>query len=311
MAEDRNDMDDAALDWVIRLREPGFDGWDAFQAWLAADPAHATIYHRLAITEAKLDDLFKAPLVIARSDIAPIRRPATRRAWLGGAIAASIAGIVGLGMIERQPALYQIETAPGARRTIALEDGSRITLNGGTRLTLDRKNARYAMVERGEAMFNVVHDENAPFRVSVGDATLVDAGTAFNVLRERGAIEVEVAEGAVVYNPDGEAVRLGPGRTLRTIDGEPHLVLGMVNPSSVAGWREGRLIYDGQTIAEVADDLARWSGEAVRADPAVADKRFRGVLSLSDGEDIVRLAPLLDVDVRRSGSEWVLSQRSQ
>jgi len=311
MAEDRNDMDDAALDWVIRLREPAFDGWDAFQAWLAADAAHADIYQRLAIAEAELEDLLKAPLVIARSGVARVRRPVTRRAWLGGAIAASIAGIVGLGMIERQPALYQIETAPGARRTIALEDGSRITLNGGTRLTLDRKNARYAMVERGEAMFNVVHDENAPFRVSVGDATLVDAGTAFNVLREHGAIEVEVAEGAVVYNPDGEAVRLDRGRTLRTIDGEPHLVLGMVNPGSVAGWREGRLIYDGQTIAEVADDLTRWSGEAVRADPAVADKRFRGVLSLGDGEDIVRLAPLLDVDVRRSGSEWVLSPRSQ
>jgi len=311
MAEDRNDMDDAALDWVIRLREPGFDGWDTFQDWLAADPAHADIYHRLAITEAKLEDLVKAPPAIARTDVAPVRRPVARRAWLGGAIAASIAGIVGLGMVEQQPALYRIETAPGARRTVALVDGSRITLNGGTRLTLDRKNARYAVVEHGEAMFNVVHDENAPFRVSVGDATLVDAGTAFNVLRERGAVEVEVAEGAVVYNPDGEAVRLGPGRTLRTIDGEPHLVLGMVNPGSVAGWREGRLIYDGQTIAEVADDLARWSGEVVRADPAVADKRFRGVLSLGDGEDIVRLAPLLDVDVRRSGSEWVLSQRSQ
>ena len=89
------------------------------------------------------------------------------------------------------------------------------------------------------------------------------------------------------------------------------LALGTVSPASVAGWKDGRLIYDGQTMAEIAADLSRWSGQPVRVDPRVAEQRFRGVLSLGDGDDIVRLAPLLEVDVRKTGQEWVLAPRAQ
>lgn len=310
MAEDRTDMETAALDWVIRLRDPGFDGWEDFEAWLSADPAHADAYHRLAIADEDMADLLKVappkPLIAM-----PERRPLSRRAWLGGAIAASVAALVGIGMIDRQPALYQIETAPGMRRTITLDDGSRIALNGGTKIKLSRRDPRYAVLEGGEALFDVVHDESAPFKVAVGDATLIDVGTRFNVLREGKATAVQVAEGAVIYNPDSEAVRLNPGQTLSARDGDTKLVLGTVAPAAVAGWKDGRLIYDGQTMAEVAADLARWSGQPVRADPRVAGQRFRGVLSLADGDDIVRLAPLLDVDVRRNGQIWVLAPRTQ
>ncbi|MET0373181.1 MAG: FecR domain-containing protein [Rhizorhabdus sp.] len=310
MAEDRDDMETAALDWVIRMRDPGFDGWEDFEVWLSADPAHADVYHRFATADEDIGDLLKTapprPLIAM-----PERRPLTRRAWLGGAIAASVAALVGIGMIDRQPSLYQIETAPGMRRTITLDDGSRIALNGGTSIKLNRRDARYAVLERGEALFDVVHDEDAPFKVAVGDATLIDVGTRFNVLREKGSTAVQVAEGAVIYNPDEEAVRLDPGQTLRALDGDTKLALGTVAPAAVAGWKDGRLIYDGQTMTEVAADLARWSGQTVRADPRVAGQRFRGVLSLTDGDDIVRLAPLLDVDVRKSGQIWVLAPRTQ
>lgn len=318
MAEDRHDMETAALDWVIRMRDPGFDGWEEFEAWLGADPAHADVYHRLAIADQDMAELLAAAPVPAEmpSNVVPLphrslpRRSLTRRAWLGGAIAASVAGLIGLGMIERQPALYQVETAPGMRRTVTLGDGSTIALNGGTRITLDRKDPRHATLERGEALFDVVHDDDAPFKVLVGDATLVDVGTSFNVVRDGRVTAVQVSEGAVVYNPDGEAVRLDAGRRLRAEDGDPHIELAAVAPEAVAGWREGRLIYDGQTMADVAADLTRWSGETVRADPRVAAQRFRGVLSLGKDDDVAGLASLLDVDVRRSGREWILSPRN-
>jgi len=94
------------------------------------------------------------------------------------------------------------------------------------------------------------------------------------VLREGRTTAVQVAEGAVIYNPDSTAVRLDAGRTLRAIDGDALLAVGNISPASVAGWKDGRLIYDGQTMAEVAADLARWSGQPVRVDPRVAEQRF-------------------------------------
>lgn len=311
MAEDKDDMEVAALDWVIRLRDPAFDGWEDFEAWLAADPAHAETYHRLAAADADMADLLESAPPPTRPVVVPPRRSFNRRTWLGGALAASVAVLVGLGMIDRQPSLYQVRTAPGERRTVNLEDGSLIALNGGTAITLDRDDPRYAALHRGEALFDVVHNVNAPFKVEVGDATLIDVGTRFNVLREGRTTAVQVAEGAVIYNPDSTAVRLDAGRTLRAMDGDALLALGNISTASVAGWKDGRLIYDGQTMAEVAADLTRWSGQTVHADPRIADRRFRGVLSLGDGEDIVRLAPLLDLEVSKRGQEWVLSPKSQ
>ena len=311
MTEDRQNMEVAALDWVIRLRDPAFDGWEEFEAWLAADPAHAEAYHRFAVADEEVGDLLAGASPPRPIVAAPPRHSFIRRTWLGGALAASVAALVGIGMIDRQPTLYQIQTAPGERRTVTLDDGSRIAMNGGTLVTLDRKDPRHATLDRGEALFDVVHDEKAPFSVAVGDATLVDVGTRFNVLREGRTTAVQVAEGAVIYNPDSTAVRLDAGRTLRAIDGDALLAVGNIAPAAVAGWKVGRLIYDGQTMAEVAADLSRWSGQPVEADPRVADQRFRGVLSLADGEDIVRLAPLLDVDVRKRGQTWVLAPRAQ
>jgi len=304
-------MEVAALDWVIRLRDPAFDGWEDFEAWLALDPAHAESYHRLAVADQDMADLIaSAPPPKPVIAIVP-RRPVTRRGWIGGAITASVAALVGVAMIDRQPTLYQIQTAPGERRTIDLDDGSKIALNGGTSISLSRDDARFAVLHKGEALFDVVHDDSAPFKVAVGEATLVDVGTRFNVLREARTTAVQVAEGAVIYNPQSSAVRLDAGRTLRAIDGDPLIAVGNITPASVAGWKEGRLIYDGQTMAEVAADLARWSGQPVQADPRVAEQRFRGVLSLGDGEDIVRLAPLLDVDVRKRGQSWMLVPKAR
>lgn len=310
MTEDSTIMESAALDWVIRLRDPAFDGWEDFEAWLASDPVHAKAYHQLAVADEDMAVLLtRAPA--PRPLITPVpKRSFTRRSWMGGAIAASVAALVGVAVIDRQPALYQIETAPGERRTITLSDGSQIAMNGGTSLTLDRKDARYAVLHRGEALFNVIHDEESPFKVAVGDAQLVDVGTRFNVVREGNTTAVQVAEGAVIYNPDSTAVRLDAGRTLRAIDGDALLALGTMSPASMAGWKDGRLIYNGQTMAEIAADLSRWSGQPVRVDPRVAEQRFRGVLSLGDGEDIVRLAPLLEVDVRKAGQEWVLAPKA-
>src|SRR3546814_1727785 len=121
---------------------------------------------------------------------APAPRPSRRRfVWLGagGAIAAALAVTLGLDMTTPDPsAPYTIATGPGARRTIDLADGSRIELNGDTRITLDKAAPRFASLDRGEAMFHVRPDDSDPSVVVVGDAQLVDAGTAFDGLRNAG-----------------------------------------------------------------------------------------------------------------------------
>lgn len=307
---------EAALDWLIRQREPDFADWEAFADWLAADPGRAIVYQEMAAADADVADLLAAapapPLSMTMAG-PPIRR---RRflGWAGGALAASlVAGVTGYTLFQAPPDPYSIQTAAGERRSVTLADGSRIDLNGATRITLDRRNARVATLDRGEALFTVVHDEQRPFLVHAGEAELLDVGTVFNVVRDGGDLSVAVAEGAVLYNPDREARRLDAGRTLTMRKGDPVITIGRADPEVMTAWRQDRLIYDGAPIGLVARDIARNLGVSIAAAPDVATRPFRGVITLDRETDrfLARLGPLLDVSIERGEQGWVLTARTR
>lgn len=304
--------DDAALDWVIRLQDPGFDGWEAFELWLEADPAHAAAYQAMAVADQDIAEIAAAiprPAPLRPPLAPPSPRRRIPRTWFGGAIAASLAVVAGYAALGTRADPYIVETPAGATRTLVLADGTRLDLNGGTRLLLDRRAPREAVLERGEVVFTVVHDDRRPFRVGVGAASLIDVGTVFNVARSAGLTTVAVSEGAVVFNPDREAVHLPAGRSLRAVDGAGTVVLADTPTAAVGSWRSGRLVYDGAPLGDVAADLARNTGLAVVADPAVAGRPFRGVISLGSDRAALPagLGPLLGVRVVRDGDGWRLA----
>ena len=132
-------VNEEALAWVIRTRDPRFDDWEAFTIWLEGDPARAQAYDALMAQDAELDAIIPPDPVampVAANDVAPTRRQAWR--WLaGGAIAAALVATVSIGMMNRAD-IYSVSTRPGETRRIALDDGTTIELNGDTRLRLDR-----------------------------------------------------------------------------------------------------------------------------------------------------------------------------
>ncbi len=307
-------INDAALDWVIRLRDPAFDGWEAFETWLAADAAHADAYQVMAAADADMAALVASvprPVPVAPTQLPHSRRRALRP-WFGGAIAASLAAIAGFAALQSRSDPYVIETPAGVPRSVTLADGTRLDLNGGTRLLLDRREPRQAVLTQGEVVFTVVHDDRQPFRVKVGMASLVDVGTIFNVARSGPLTTVAVSEGAIVFNPDGEAVRLPAGRSLRAVDGDGTLVVADTPPETIGGWRTGRLFYNGAPLSDVAADLSRSLGLTIVADPAVAGRRFRGVITLGHGRRAppTTLGPLLGVRLVRDGKDWRLMAES-
>ena len=220
-----------------------------------------------------------------------------------------MAGLVAYSTIPAGAALYTVATGPGEHRRIDLADGSRIDLNGGTRIQLDRNNARYASLEQGEALFTVVHDEARPFEVDAAGARMRDLGTVFNVVAERGVVEVGVSEGHVLFDPPGAAVDLTPGMSLRRADANARPVVARVEPDWVGGWRAGRLSYRATNVGQVADDLSRNLGVTVRASPGVAGQSFTGVIMLDAdrGTAVRRAASLLGVSASRAGDGWLLT----
>lgn len=304
-------VNEEALAWVIRTRDPRFDDWEAFTIWLEGDPARAQAYDALMAQDAELDAIIPPDPVampVAANDIAPPRRQAWRWA-AGGAIAAALVATVSIGMMNRAD-IYSVSTRPGETRRIALDDGTTIELNGDTRLRLDRKDLRFAALDQGEAAFTVRHDAGDPFRVTVGDAVFEDAGTVFNIVHTDTATRIGVSEGKVIYNPEAEAIALPAGRALAE-DADGLRVMD-VAPAAVASWREGRLVYANAAIGDISQDIGRSLGIRVTATPGAQAMRFTGTIRLD--RDPARFfagaAPLMGLSAVRQGDAWELKQGS-
>lgn len=300
--------DEQAVDWAVRVADRTFADWDGFTAWLEADPAHAIRYDAAVVALAEAERA-AAQLPRGRTVVpAPPRNLRRPSRWLSGALAAALVGAVGVTLWPSRAQPYAIETAAGEQRSFALTGGSSVVLAAGSRVVLDRADARRAVVERGEALFRVRHDAARPFHVSAGGIELTDVGTIFDVKRAGALTRVMVAEGAVLVDPDGAALRLDPGETV-TADHD-RLVEGRIAVADVGAWREGRLAYDGAALDEVAADLTREFGRRVAVAPGSAARPFRGTLDIASLRDEPEtLGALLDVHVRIDAGGWTLEPR--
>jgi len=301
MALDETIREQAAL-WAVRTGDPAFDDWEDFTVWLEADPAHARAYDQ--VTAAVLDAAEALPRLPEADNDDGVRPPARRR-WLGGAVAAAVTAVVALGVWQARAGPYSVETAPGETRMVELDNGDRIELAGGSRLVLDRGDPRSVSLAHGQALFTVDHDAGAPFTVMVGEDTLVDIGTVFDVKHSPEGMALAVSEGAVMFNPGRQNVRVSPGQRLTSAAGSDQYSLTELAAGEVGEWREGRLTFHDAPLSEIAADLSRATGVGFAVSPRSAGRRASGSLMVEPlRRDPRALGPLLGVTVRHNGAAW-------
>jgi transmembrane sensor len=305
-------MEAEALDWTIRVQAPGFADWDALTAWLAADPRRGDCFHRLTVRDAEIAAVLRENPPRPRP-LADVGRPALRR-W--GLLAAGLALVlvpaaVWLGRAgltpHAPPSTLAVETRAGERRALRLADGTQIVIAGATRLTIDPAGRR-AQLDVGQATFAVAHDPARRFVVRMGDATITDVGTVFDLRRRDGRSTVAVAEGAVRVDGVGAPVELAAGRRLR-FTGASAPELDAISPDAASAWQQGRFSYDDATIADVAADIEQATGARIMLSPRVAGQRFAGTIAIEGdaGRTLRDLAPVLGVSVSRgAGGVWVM-----
>jgi len=306
-----------AIAWRIRLRDGSTEDWEAFADWVGEDPRNGAAYDQIALLDQDLErPLVALSRVVAdrTNDNAPMSPSGTRR-WMVAGIAATLTAAAATFLFL--PSLptprndfYDVSTRSGEHRTLHFGDGNRVTLNGNSRIRLDHNDARFASLESGEASFKVTHDPEAPFTLKIGNNRLVDVGTSFNVVRYAQSHIVAVAEGAVLYNPEEEAVRLTAGQSLRSDDRERRIQLASVNPTEVGSWQRGLLIYRGAPLSDIASDLTRNLGKHVRVSPQLASRSFTGTIEIGgdEGQLFERLGKLLGTASRRTPDGWILDE---
>jgi transmembrane sensor len=302
--------DAAAAGWVARLQgdQAGESDWLAFESWLEESPSHAPAYDRALALWHELDR--HAPALKRR-----LAAPPARPRWpllAGGALAAALA----LGWVLHSagptgPAVELYRTLAGERKTAALADGSHIELDGASVLSVSLSAAeRRVAMQEGEAIFDVAHDADRPFVITVGDRRIRVVGTEFDVRRRGDDLSVTVRRGIVEVTPldgSGQGVRLIAGDRVEHRIGTAIMRTSTVSPDDSFAWRSGRLIYRDRPLSEVIADLtAQFAKPVAAADDKTAQMRFSGVLVLDDEEKVVQRLTLLAPLWSSSGPEGIV-----
>lgn len=163
-------------------------------------------------------------------------------------------------------ALMVKRNAMGQRASITLTDGSVIMLGANSQLTYPETfngNTREVTLD-GEAFFEISEDPLHPFIVHTGEVQTKVLGTSFRISAFSGApLTVAVATGKVRVDRQRnggwmELAVLTPGRQVTWNGKEHHSVVAEVNTADITGWKTGRLVFNNQTLQEVATALERW-----------------------------------------------------
>lgn len=260
-------VDTDALEWFVRLRDAqaGADERRAFDAWLAADPAHGVAFARAEALWRRFDAV--------EPEFRRLRRGGRlgRRDVLLGGLMALAAGPAGYVLVNRHILFASVRTAAGERRSVTLEDGSRVELGSASALMTDfTAGQRRVALLAGEGFFEVAPDPARPFFVEAGPGRTRALGTAFDVKLSDSTVAVAVVEHAVAVSvADAPPLTLEAGWQVSY--GPAGLTVPVaVDTNLVQAWRRDRLVFEDVPLAEVLRELQRYRrGRILLMDPTV------------------------------------------
>lgn len=190
------------------------------------------------------------------------RRPMFRAAASVAALLLLVSGYV-LWKYSKPIEIRTVYAGYGKQLQVQLPDSSKIWLNAGTTITYPEEfkgSVRSVALKNGEAYFDVVHDSHKPFVVKTGGTNVTVLGTSFEISTFDKEAKVTVRTGKVgvqladlkkppTFVLSGERVIVeNASQTIRKTK---------IALSDIAVWREQRLIFDNQPLAEVMQSLER------------------------------------------------------
>ena len=272
------DVRQAAIEWWVSHKAGLTQEEQAsFEAWLAADPAHAAVFADIAQT-------FEHVKRVRR--VRPARRSAfiSRQHWLTGGAAALAAAFLAFYVLTggysplQQP---DFATGMGETKTLMLSDGSQIMLDASSAIAvaLDPEQRRVRLL-KGQGWFEATPDSARPFVVEAAGGTVTALGTAFGVDLIDGRVRVSVAEHQVRVWSGGANVVVAENEQTAYDAHSPPAEAFPIGRSSIAAWRRGKLIVEDRPLGEVLTELRRYRSGFVYCVPtAICARPVTGVFS--------------------------------
>lgn len=327
-----------AAEWLVEMDGDDVDRMtrQRFDEWLRRSPEHVRAFLELlpiwehsahrSSSDMDLEKLI-ADALSAHGSVVPLNArsaPSARtesnvRAkplrWAAVAASVLLIALVSIGGTWLYSERNTYSTGIGEQRSIALVDGSAVTLNTRSRIRVrySERQRRIDLLE-GQVLFEVSHDEDRPFIVQGGDARIRAVGTQFDVYCQQSGTTVTVIEGRVTVLPeaqssrDQEASRAGGSAQSARQNEHPRLAgillatgeQATITPTSVQSiasadvaatiaWTQRRLVFQKTTLAEVVREFNRYNERPLR----IEDRRLKeflvsGTFSSTDTGPLLR-----------------------
>jgi len=210
---------------------------------------------------------------------------------IAGALVYSYLGNHGKSISDQQVSTM-IYAPLGARVSFNLPDGTKGMLNSGSHLSYSLPFTINRQVKlEGEAWLEVSHDENHPFEINTGNLKVKVLGTSFNISAYpvENYVEVVLQQGKVEFldNKGDEKVTMLPSERLVFQNG--NISKSVADPTKYNAWTEGKLVFRGDPMAEVARRIERWYNIKVElADQELEKYSFRATFLDDTLEEVLR-----------------------
>lgn len=313
-------LDEAGL-WFARFESGRATSEDRkkFEDWVNASPENLAAFEeiqQLSLNMALLSNDMKSGHLDHSSELgaAVMETAALAKAYQKkkknttlrrsfGAIAASIVIALCGSWLWNNPIVMNKEmtyaSAVGKQKTVMLSDGSVVTLNTNSEITVAMTSSiRRLHLIKGEVYFEVAKDQQRPFEVKVNNAFVKAVGTAFNIRNRGNEVSVIVTEGKVEIDPNyasrspmsstdpsarqkqmmiaGDQIILGKEKLTR-------IQLDQDDISEKILWREGKVILNEATLEAIVYEIQPYITEKIIiADDDVAGLIAGGVFQMGE-----------------------------
>lgn len=296
-------LDDEACAWVERFATGKGNRRDvsALKEWIARSPAHAEAFERVSRTWSSLDAVGTA---LAASGMISRGRPEVRRgtgrlnvgrrAFIGGALAASAAGVavaVVRPPLDLWPSLQElaadIRTSPGEQRQLALDPHVSIDMNTRTSVARGDTGSEARLIA-GEVVVSSTMQKETGFALAAMDGRIVAGEARFNVRIDDDSVCATCIAGNLRVEQGSNAVPLGAGEQII------YSALGMGAPAKVdvglvTAWQDGVVVFDATPVMQVISEINRYRpGRIIVTNGELGHRLFSARLRIENIGNVVR-----------------------
>lgn len=272
----------------------------AFLAWRAQSIAHeeafrSAVHLQRLVRRAEDGDPFPAETVSPPQRAKP---RLGRRAFLGGAIAASAAGIAIMGRsLELVPTLGEMRadyrTGTGERRLVQLAGGAAIDLNTRTSILL-HSGAGMPTVEliSGEAIMTSGAGADGRSALLAGNGNSVGQHARFSARRTGDDVCITCLAGVVDVTWRDRRQRLQARQQIR-YDDENIDTIAAADTRLVSAWQSGTLIFQAMPMRKVVAEINRYRpGRVILTNERLGSRTLTGTYYVNRLDDFFQQAEL-------------------